>query len=213
MPGMPDLQLIVLKAQQMQADMERAQADLARTEITGTAGGGLVTAIVSGDGELKSLTIDPSVVDPADIETLADLVVAAVRDATRTAAEMSNASAGAVPAGLSGLGGLGGLGALGLGGLGDLGALSGLAEAFSGLGLPGFGGSHAGGDDDDDEDDDEDDDDGYDEEDEDDEDGDDEDDSPKSLTAGVEADKVIEAVPDRALHDDPPGGSAPTTKA
>ena len=110
-PGGPNLQNIVLKAQQMQAEMERAQAALADAEITGSAGGGLVTAVVNGNGELTSVTIDPSVVDPEDIETLGDLIVAAVRDATREAREMSEQAMGSVTSGLS-------LDALGLGGLG-----------------------------------------------------------------------------------------------
>ena len=83
MPGMPDLGQIVLQAQQMQAEMERAQASLAESEVTGSAGGGLVTAVVNGSGDLLRLRIDPSVVDPADIETLEDLIVAAVHDARR----------------------------------------------------------------------------------------------------------------------------------
>ncbi len=122
-PGGPNLQNIVLKAQQMQAEMERAQAALADAEITGSAGGGLVTAVVNGNGELTSVTIDPSVVDPDDVETLGDLIVAAVRDATREAREMSEQAMGSVTSGLS-------LDALGLGGLG-----------LGGPGLPGLPGA------------------------------------------------------------------------
>lgn len=87
-PGMPDLSQIVLKAQQMQEAVERARDSLAETEIAGSAGGGLVTALVSGDGELRSVTISPDAVDLDDLETLGDLVVAAVRDASRQAKEM-----------------------------------------------------------------------------------------------------------------------------
>jgi nucleoid-associated protein EbfC len=111
MPGMPDLGALLAQAQQMQADMAQAQADLALTEVTGHAGGGLVSATVTGDGQLKALVIDPSVVDPDDVETLADLVIAAVRDASRAAAELANEAMGEVageiggPAGLSGPGG------------------------------------------------------------------------------------------------------------
>jgi len=96
MPGMPDLTQIVLKAQQMQAEMERAQASLAQTEVTGSAGGGLVTAVVAGGGELRSIRIDPSVVDPADVETLEDLVVAAVHDARRAAEQLASSAMGDV---------------------------------------------------------------------------------------------------------------------
>ena len=101
MPGMPDLTQIVLKAQQMQAEMERAQASLAQTEVTGSAGGGLVTAVVAGGGELRSIRIDPSVVDPADVETLEDLVVAAVHDARRAAEQLATSTMGTVAGGLA----------------------------------------------------------------------------------------------------------------
>ncbi|GGM05797.1 YbaB/EbfC family nucleoid-associated protein [Nakamurella endophytica] len=101
-PGIPDLRRIVLKAQQMQAEVERTQAALADAEVTGHAGGGLVTATVSGEGELRQVRIDPSVVDPSDVETLGDLVVAAVRDATRQAAELREDAMGAVTGDLAG---------------------------------------------------------------------------------------------------------------
>jgi len=122
MPGMPDLTQIVLKAQQMQAEMERAQASLAHTEVTGSAGGGLVTAVLDGAGELRSINIDPSVVDPADVETLEDLVVAAVHDARRAAEALATSTMGTVAGGLAG--------SLDLSSLG-----------LPGLNFPGFGGS------------------------------------------------------------------------
>jgi DNA-binding YbaB/EbfC family protein len=102
MPGMPDLTQIMLKAQQMQAEMERAQSSLAEAEVTGTAGGGLVTAVVSGSGDLIRIRIDPSVVDPAEVETLEDLVTAAVHDARRSADEMANSAMTSVAGGLAG---------------------------------------------------------------------------------------------------------------
>jgi DNA-binding YbaB/EbfC family protein len=88
-PGMPDLSQIMLKAQQMQDAVERAKASLAETEVSGSAGGGVVTVMVSGDGELRSVVISPEAVDMDDLETLGDLVVAAVRDAARKVGEMS----------------------------------------------------------------------------------------------------------------------------
>jgi DNA-binding YbaB/EbfC family protein len=88
-PGMPDLSQIMLKAQQMQDAVEQAKASLADTEVSGSAGGGVVTVMVSGDGELRSVTISPEAVDLDDLETLGDLVVAAARDASRKAGEMS----------------------------------------------------------------------------------------------------------------------------
>jgi len=115
-PGMPNLQQIVLQAQQMQAEMERAQESLAAAEVTGTAGGGLVTAVVAGGGELRRIRIDPSVVDPADVETLEDLVVAAVHDARRAAEELVSDTIGSVAGGLAGSLDLSTLGLPGLGG-------------------------------------------------------------------------------------------------
>jgi DNA-binding YbaB/EbfC family protein len=68
-------------AQQMQAEMARVEAELEVLTIDGSAGGGAVRATVSGKQELLSIAIDPEVVDPADVEMLQDLVVAAVNDA------------------------------------------------------------------------------------------------------------------------------------
>jgi DNA-binding YbaB/EbfC family protein len=102
----PNMQQLMKQAQKMQQQLEAAQAELAAAEVIGTAGGGLVTATVTGSGELIGLTIDPSAVDPEDVETLQDLVVAAVRDANRAAAELAAEKMGPV----TGDGGLGGLG-------------------------------------------------------------------------------------------------------
>lgn len=101
-PGMPDLGQIMQQAQQLQQAMEQAKASLADEQITGSAGSGLVTAVVNGEGELASVTIDPKTIDPDDpdnLETLGDLIVAAVRDANRQAQEraqqvMSQAAGG-----------------------------------------------------------------------------------------------------------------------
>ena len=84
-----DFQQLLQQAQRMQEQLMSAQKDLAEAEVTGTAGGGLITATVTGAGELVALDIDPSVVDPSDVETLADLVVAAVRDATAQVQKMA----------------------------------------------------------------------------------------------------------------------------
>jgi DNA-binding YbaB/EbfC family protein len=110
--GFPDMQQILEQAQRMQESLMSAQQELADSEVSGTAGGGLVTATVSGAGELKSLTIDPKVVDPEDVETLADLVVAAVRDAEGKARKLAEDAMGPLAGGLGG--GLGGLGIPGL---------------------------------------------------------------------------------------------------
>lgn len=100
--GMPDMQQILQQAQKMQEQLMSAQEELANAEATGSAGGGLVTAVVSGTGELKSITIDPKVVDPEDVETLSDLVVAAVRDASGKANKLASEAMGPLAGGLGG---------------------------------------------------------------------------------------------------------------
>ena len=104
---------MLAQAQQLQQQLVEAQETLARTEVKGSAGGGLVTATVSGAGELLALEIDPKAVDPVDTESLADTIVAAVRDATRNAAKVQANAMGSLTEGLGGLGDLGGLGGLG----------------------------------------------------------------------------------------------------
>src|SRR5205085_407460 len=98
--------------QKMQADMQAAQDALANATVDATAGGGVVKATVTGDGQLRAIHIDPSVVDPADVETLEDLVLAAVSEATRLAKEKQQELLGAATGGLDldqMMGGLGGL--------------------------------------------------------------------------------------------------------
>ena len=120
-PGGFDMQQIFAAAQQALS----AQQELANSEVTGTAGNGAVRAVVSGVGQLIDLTIDPSVIDPADpaesAATIADLVLAAARDAWDSAVDLQQRQLGA-------LGGLGG-------------GFGGPPAGFdlSSLGLPGFG--------------------------------------------------------------------------
>jgi hypothetical protein len=154
------MQQIFAAAQQAMS----AQQELANTEVIGTAGSGAVRAVVSGVGQLLDVTIDPSVIDPTDpaetAATVADLVLAAVRDAWDSAIDLQQRQLGALGGGFGG--GLpAGLGdALGGGGGFDL----------SSLGLPGLGtvglddDEYDDDDDEDDEDEDEDDDDLDDEE-------------------------------------------------
>lgn len=73
------------QAQKMQQDMLKMQSEVEEKEFSATAGGGAVTAVVSGKRELKTLTIQPDAVDPEDVEMLQDLVVAAVNEALRKA--------------------------------------------------------------------------------------------------------------------------------
>ncbi|SDK30119.1 hypothetical protein SAMN04487820_106221 [Actinopolyspora mzabensis] len=112
----PDMQEIMKQAQEMQQQLMNAQQELAEAEVTGTAGGGMVTATVTGAGELQSMNIDPKVVDPTDTETLSDMVVAAVRDANRAAQQMQADKMGPLTNALGGQGGtdMGGLGLPGM---------------------------------------------------------------------------------------------------
>lgn len=102
------MQQLLQQAMQIKEQMETAQQELDDAEVTGTAGSGKVVATVSGNRDLKSLTIDPSVVDPEDTEMLADLIVAAVRDANAKVANLAQEKLGPLAGGLGGLpGGLG----------------------------------------------------------------------------------------------------------
>lgn len=99
--GALDLSGLLAQAQAMQAQMVDAQARLSEARVTGSAGGGLVTAVASGTGELLALQISAEVVDPSDTETLADLVLAAVRDAATQAGALQAESMSPVSQGLS----------------------------------------------------------------------------------------------------------------
>jgi DNA-binding protein YbaB len=157
-PGGFDMQQIFAAAQQALS----AQQELANSEVTGTAGGGAVRAVVSGVGQLLDVTIDPSVIDPADpaetAATIADLVLAAVRDAWDSAVDLQQRQLGALGGGLPG----------GLGG-----GFGGPPAGFdlSSLGLPSFGGQlgleYSEGDDDDEDDDEDEDDEDFGDDDED----------------------------------------------
>ena len=76
---------MIKQAQKMQQDMMRMQQELEEKTYEASAGGGVVTAVVTGQRELKSLEIDPDAVDPEDVEMLQDLIVAAVNEAMRAA--------------------------------------------------------------------------------------------------------------------------------
>lgn len=102
------LNQMMRQVQKMQAEMAAAQEALASETVEASVGGGMVKAVVSGTGELQSVSISPEVVDPDDVEMLEDLVVAAVVEATRMAQEKAAERMGGLTAGLD-LGGLGGL--------------------------------------------------------------------------------------------------------
>jgi DNA-binding YbaB/EbfC family protein len=101
----PDMRQIMQQAQKMQEQLAKAQAELAEARFTGSAGGGMVTAVVTGGPELVEVRISPDVVDPDDIEMLEDLVVAAVRQAMEAAVEAANTQLGGLTGGLD-MGGL-----------------------------------------------------------------------------------------------------------
>ena len=103
-PGQPNMQQLMKQAQKMQQQLVEAQAKLAETEIEGSAGGGLVSATVTGAGEVLRVKIDPKAVDPDDVESLEDLVVAAIRDAAGKAQELQASTMGPLAGGLGGLG-------------------------------------------------------------------------------------------------------------
>src|SRR2546423_13818174 len=100
------------QAQKMQQQMASAQAELAGAEVTGTSGGGLVTVTMRGSGEVLSVKIDPKVVDHDDVETLEDLVTAAIHNAADSVKALTEEKMGPLTAGLGGPGG--GLGPAGV---------------------------------------------------------------------------------------------------
>jgi nucleoid-associated protein EbfC len=87
--GSPDMNALLEQAAAMQQRLMAVQEQLTNALVKGTAGGGLVEATASGAGELVGLTIDPKACDPGDTETLADLVLAAVRDAVSNAQQLA----------------------------------------------------------------------------------------------------------------------------
>lgn len=99
--GPGNMQSMIRQAQKMQEDMTALQEDLNAREYTANAGGGAVTATVNGTHELTKLEIRPDVVDPDDVEMLADLVRAAVNEAIRQAAETSQTEMNKLTGGMS----------------------------------------------------------------------------------------------------------------
>jgi DNA-binding YbaB/EbfC family protein len=110
---MPNMQQMLQQVQKMQQDMEIAQRELKSEVVEASAGGGMVTVKVGGDLEVKEVKIDPSAVDPEDVEILADMVLAAVNEGLRMAQELAASKLGGATGGMD-LGGLGGLGLPGL---------------------------------------------------------------------------------------------------
>lgn len=101
-----NIQDMLQQAQRMQEQLMNAQRELADATVQGSAGGGMVTATVNGQGEIVDLRIDPKVIDSGEAEetaeTVADLVLAAVRDAAREAEELRQEKMGPLAEGLGG---------------------------------------------------------------------------------------------------------------
>jgi nucleoid-associated protein EbfC len=106
--GQLDMQQLLAAAQQMQSQLLTAQQELADAEVEGSAGGGLVTVVVNGQGELVDVTISAGAIDPDDPEesaqTIADLVLAAVRDAYDAASDLQQEKMAPFAAGIGGTG-------------------------------------------------------------------------------------------------------------
>lgn len=99
-----DMSGMLAQVQALQSQLVQAQQELAEAEVQGSAGGGLVVARVTGTGELVGLEIKPEACDPEDTESLADLVLAAVRDATTQQQALAASKLGPMAGGLGGLG-------------------------------------------------------------------------------------------------------------
>lgn len=97
----PDMAQLMRQAQEMQAQLERAQQEILASTVEGQAGNGLVKVKMSGGGEVLDISIDPKIVDPDDVETLQDLVLSAVNQASRSVADLSERKLGPI----SGFGG------------------------------------------------------------------------------------------------------------
>jgi DNA-binding YbaB/EbfC family protein len=128
------MQQLLAAAQQMQEQLMDAQQELADAEVEGTAGGGLVTAVVNGQGELLDLTIRPDAIDPENAEesaqTIADLVLAAVRDANQSVIQLQQEAMNPLAAGFGG-GGFGGEGG-GFPGFGNMPGMPGIISGTAG---------------------------------------------------------------------------------
>ena len=104
MGGMNQMQMMK-QAQKMQQDLLKMQQEMEEKQYEATAGGGVITAVVSGKRELVRVTIDPEAVDPDDVEMLQDMVVAAVNEAMRKAEAEASQNMSRLTGGLN-LGGL-----------------------------------------------------------------------------------------------------------
>lgn len=89
------------QAQKMQAQLLKAQEDMNKKEVEGTSGGGMVKVVINGSHELQSITLNPEVVDPDDVEMLEDLIIAAFQNAQEKVKEMSESAFGGITQGMN----------------------------------------------------------------------------------------------------------------
>ncbi len=95
-----DIQKLMKQAQQMQAGMQKTQEELAKANVEASVGGGKVKVVANGAGDVQSITIDPSVVDPEDVEFLQELVLSGVQEAVTKGKEMAAAEMSKLTGGL-----------------------------------------------------------------------------------------------------------------
>jgi nucleoid-associated protein EbfC len=98
---MADFMKILQQAQEMQGKFQKVQEELAQQSVTATAGGGMVTVEANGQGTVRSIKIDPSVVNPADVEMLEDLVLVAVTEVQKKAQAAAQTEMGKLTGGLN----------------------------------------------------------------------------------------------------------------
>jgi nucleoid-associated protein EbfC len=103
-PGGFDVNALMKQAQQMQQQMEQAQAQLKEETVETSAGGGMVKVTMGGDMTLREIVIDPEAIDPEEPEMLADMVQAAVNEALRAAQDLAGSKMGGITGGLGGMG-------------------------------------------------------------------------------------------------------------
>jgi nucleoid-associated protein EbfC len=107
MPQGPNMNQLLKQAQQMQAEMAKAQEELKNETVEASAGGGMIKVTMTGDLQLREIKIDPDAIDPEDPDLLQDMVTAAVNEALRSAQELAANRMGGITGGLGGGGGLG----------------------------------------------------------------------------------------------------------
>ena len=99
-----DMNKLMQQVGEMQEQMQKAQGELEKETVESSAGGGMVTVTANGAGEIQQIKIDPKAIDPSDPEMLADMVLAAVNEALRSAQKLVESKLGSAMGGMQGLG-------------------------------------------------------------------------------------------------------------